>query len=234
MEAPLKHSKQGSGLIWVASTENCGCLVERLDWRQWYARWERILVWAQWLDEEEIIDLRNEGGKFGKTWLDVRSSGGRSQVSGLSSRVDVLLIKMLRNTGKGNGSKMKELNSVVGKYNFWHLWNFHIGTFNRQLGVQVATPFQWLSRVRLYDPMDCSTTPTPGACSNSGPSSRWCHPPISSSVVPFCLQSFPASGSFSVGQFFASGGQNIRWQLKRTAEFNITLHWFLTDCFLLR
>ena len=40
---------------------------------------------------------------------------------------------------------------------------------------------------------------TPGACSNSCPSSQWCHPTISSSVVPFssCLQSFPASGSFS-------------------------------------
>ena len=53
--------------------------------------------------------------------------------------------------------------------------------------------------------------PTPGACSNSCPSSRWCHPPISSSILPFlsCLQSFPASGSFPMRQFFASGGQNI-------------------------
>ena len=54
-------------------------------------------------------------------------------------------------------------------------------------------------------------SPTPGAYSNSHPSSRWCHPTILSSVVPFssCLQSFPASGSFQIGQFFASGGQNI-------------------------
>ena len=53
-------------------------------------------------------------------------------------------------------------------------------------------------------------SPTPGACSDSCPSSRWCHPTISSSVVPFssCLQSFPASGSFPVSQFFASGGQS--------------------------
>ena len=43
------------------------------------------------------------------------------------------------------------------------------------------------------------------------PSSQWCHPTISSSVIPFssCLQSFPASGSFPVSQFFASGGQSI-------------------------
>ena len=43
-------------------------------------------------------------------------------------------------------------------------------------------------------------SPTPGACSNSCTSSQWCHPTISSSVIPFasCLQSFPASGSFSM------------------------------------
>ena len=54
-------------------------------------------------------------------------------------------------------------------------------------------------------------SPSPGACPNSCPLSRWCHPTISSSVVPFssCLQSFPASGSFPMSQFFISGGQSI-------------------------
>ena len=54
-------------------------------------------------------------------------------------------------------------------------------------------------------------SPTPGACSNSCPLSRWCHPTISSSVIPFssCLQSFPASESFPMSQFFASCGQGI-------------------------
>ena len=63
--------------------------------------------------------------------------------------------------------------------------------------------------------MDCSTPgfpvplPTPGDCSNSWPS-QWCHPTISSSVFPFsCFQSFPASGSFPVTQFFTSGDQSI-------------------------
>ena len=52
---------------------------------------------------------------------------------------------------------------------------------------------------------------TPGAYSNSWPSSWWCHPTVSSSVVPFssCLQSFAASGSFPISQFFASGDQSI-------------------------
>ena len=53
-------------------------------------------------------------------------------------------------------------------------------------------------------------SPTPGVYKNSCPLSRWCHPTISSSVVPFsCPQSFPASGSFEMSQLFASGGQSI-------------------------
>ena len=54
-------------------------------------------------------------------------------------------------------------------------------------------------------------SPTPGAYSNSPPPNQWCHPTISSSVVPFSsrLQSFPASGSFQMSQFFTSGGRNI-------------------------
>ena len=55
-------------------------------------------------------------------------------------------------------------------------------------------------------------SPIPRACSDSCPLSWWCHPTISSSVVPFFshLQSFPALGSFPMSQFFTSGGQSIR------------------------
>ena len=53
-------------------------------------------------------------------------------------------------------------------------------------------------------------SPTPGVYSNSCPSSQWCHPAFSSSVVPFsCPQSLPASGSFPMNQLFAWGGQSI-------------------------
>ena len=54
-------------------------------------------------------------------------------------------------------------------------------------------------------------SPTLGVYSNSCPLSQWCHPTISASVFPFssCLQSFPASGSFQISQFFTSGGQSI-------------------------
>ena len=55
-------------------------------------------------------------------------------------------------------------------------------------------------------------SPTPGVYSNSCPLSQWCHPTISSSVIPFSshLQSFPASGCFQMSQLFASDGQSIR------------------------
>ena len=76
---------------------------------------------------------------------------------------------------------------------------------------------QSLSRVRLFVTSWIAArqapcpSPTPGVHSNSCLLSQWCHPTISSSVIPFssCLQSFPASGSFPMNQFFASGGQGI-------------------------
>ena len=54
-------------------------------------------------------------------------------------------------------------------------------------------------------------SPYPGVCSDSCPLSQWCHPTISSSVVPLssCLQSLPASGSFPMSQLFASGDQSF-------------------------
>ena len=76
---------------------------------------------------------------------------------------------------------------------------------------------QSLSHVQLFATLWTAAhqlpcpSPTPGAYSNSCPSSWWCHPTISSSVYPFssCLKSFPASGSFPVSQFFTSRGQGI-------------------------
>ena len=64
----------------------------------------------------------------------------------------------------------------------------------------------WLQHTRPPCP-----SPTPRVYSNSRPLSWWCHPTISSSVVPFssCPQSLPASGSFQMNQLFALGGQSI-------------------------
>ena len=76
---------------------------------------------------------------------------------------------------------------------------------------------QSLSRVQLFATPESQHTrppcpsPTPGVYPNSRPSSRWCHPAISSSVVPFssCPQSFPASGSFQMIQLFQSCDQRF-------------------------
>ena len=76
---------------------------------------------------------------------------------------------------------------------------------------------QLLSCVRLLQPREQQHTRlpspslSPGVCSNSCPSSQWCHPTISSSVVPFssCPQSFPVSGPFPMSRLFASGSQSI-------------------------
>ena len=76
---------------------------------------------------------------------------------------------------------------------------------------------QSLSHVRLFvtpEPQQARPpcpSPTPGVHPNPGPLSWWCHPTISSSIIPFssCPQSFPASGSFQMSQLFTSGGQSI-------------------------
>ena len=68
-------------------------------------------------------------------------------------------------------------------------------------------------------------SPTPEVYSNTCPFSRWCHPTISSSVVPFsfCPQSFPASGSFPMSQLFASGGQSIGVSASTSVLWRVTL-----------
>ena len=86
--------------------------------------------------------------------------------------------------------------------------------------------------------MDCSTLGSPvhhqfpGACSNSCPSSQWCHQIITSSVVPFssCLQSFPTSGSFPVSQFFSLGGQSIGVSASTSVLPMNIQDWFRLGC----
>ena len=92
--------------------------------------------------------------------------------------------------------------------------------------------FTW--RILWTKELPCSS-PSPKACSNSYPSSQWCHPTISFSVNPFssCLQSFPASGSFLISQIFSSGGQHIGSFSFSISPFNeySGLISFRIDCF---
>ena len=86
------------------------------------------------------------------------------------------------------------------------LWSqFSSGQFCRSVMSDSLWP-HGLQHARLPCP-----SPTPGTYSSSCPLSQWCHPTISSSVIPFssCLQSFPTSGSFQMNQLFALGGQSI-------------------------
>ena len=92
------------------------------------------------------------------------------------------------------------------------IWSFKIWIYPQFSTVQLLSTVQlfvtpWTAALQT----SLSLPPSPRACSNSCPLNQWCHPTISSSVIPFssCLQSFPTSGSFAVSQFFASGGQSI-------------------------
>ena len=97
----------------------------------------------------------------------------------------------------------------------WCQWVKYSGGINNVVTTCIISQFScsvmsesfWphgLQHARLPCP-----APTPRTCSNSYPSSKWCHPTISFSVVPFsCLQSFPASGSFPRSQFFTSGSES--------------------------
>ena len=119
------------------------------------------------------------------------------------------------------------------------LWNFEGVSFWLVWHSLLWQDTKWksFSRVRLCNPMECISSvqfshsvisyslkphepqharppcpsPTPRVHPNPRTLSRWCHPAISSSVIPFssCPQSFPASGSFQMSQLFASGGQSI-------------------------
>ena len=95
-----------------------------------------------------------------------------------------------------------------------------------QFSCSVVSNSLWthgLQQARLLCP-----SPTPGACSKSHPLSWWCHPTISSSVIPFSshLQSFPASGSFHMNQFLASSGQRIGVSASTSVLPMNTQDWF--------
>ena len=90
-------------------------------------------------------------------------------------------------------------------WSFYHPYGYGKGKWSHSVMSDSLRP-HGVQHTRLLCP-----SPTPGACSNSHPSCQWCHPTISSSVIPFssCLQSFPASGCFQMSQLFTSGGQSI-------------------------
>ena len=120
----------------------------------------------------------------------------------------------------------------------WFLGSFvkgsHLYTlvFNMSVSVQFS-PVQSLSHVQLFVTQGLQharppcPSPTSGVYSNLCPLSWWCHPTISSYVIPFsCHQSFPASGSFLMSRFFASGGQSIEASASASALAMNIQDWF--------
>ena len=101
--------------------------------------------------------------------------------------------------------KTSEFKLVQGSHNLSLLDFHHLSQFNRSVMSDSFRP-HGLQHARPTCP-----SPNPRVYSNSCPWSQWCHPTISSSVVPFSsrFQSFPALRSFPMGQFFAADGQNI-------------------------
>ena len=100
----------------------------------------------------------------------------------------------------------------------WRCWSWNssiLATWCEKL-IHLKRPWCW-ERLKARGEGDdrgwdgWMASPTHWAYSNSCPESQWCYPTISSSVIHFssCLQSFPASGSFPMSQFFASGDQSI-------------------------
>ena len=118
-----------------------------------------------------------------------------------------------------NGSSRKSSSSSLGL-----IWMHSF--LSVQFSSSVVSNSLWppgLQNARLPCP-----SPTLGDQSNSCPSSQWCHPTILSSVVPFtsCLQSFPASWSFQMSQFFASGGQSIEASASKSVLPMSIQDWF--------
>ena len=148
-----------------------------------------------------------------------------------------LLLKFSWQTGTLNGKNQERviLNPRVRSANRWSPWSRQrlevkgpldqeviikkentISTSSSKTkghfsSVQALSCVQVFATPGLHHARLPCASPTPKAYSNSCPLSWWCHPTISSSVIPFSsfLQSFPASGSFPMSQFFASSGQNI-------------------------
>ena len=109
----------------------------------------------------------------------------------------------------------------------WCIHNKFTSVQFSHLAMSVSLWPHGLQHTRLACP-----SPTPRVCSNSCPSSQWCYPTISPSVVPIssCLQSFSATGSFPMSQFFALDGQILELQLQhRSLPQHCIIHHAVRD-----
>ena len=147
---------------------------------------------------------------------------------------EVLISGLGRSPGEGKGNPLLFLPGNFHRGAWWATdhgvtksWTEHSSVQSRGLVVSDSLRLHGLQHARLPCP-----SPTPRVYSNSWPLSWWCHPTTSSSVAPFFshLQSFSASGSFQMSQFFASGSQSIgasasAWVLPMSIQDWFPLGW---------
>ena len=141
------------------------------------------LLWT-WASMFQHFTKAISGCLFGYSVFDLQRRWG--QLSGWSLRSSVIKLEVLLDLGQSS-------------------WGFP-HTFS---SAQSLSSVQLFAHGLQHTRPPCPS-PTPGACSNSCPLSRWCHPTIPSSVAPSSshLQSFPATGSFQMSQLYAWGGQS--------------------------
>ena len=173
-----------------------------------------ISLWGHWRRQWHPTPVLLPGKSHGRRSLDGCSPWGHWG-SGMTQRLHFHFSLSCIGEGNGNPLQCSCLENPRDGGAWWaavYGVAMILSTFSCTYSVQficsvVSNSLQSheLKHARLPYP-----SPTPRACSNSCPSNRWCHPIISSSVSPFspCLQSFPASGSFPMSQFFASGSQS--------------------------
>ena len=159
--------------------------------------WKCLALWAprrQHLSSSEKTTPNKRDGQPG--YIQVCNKGNRKSEH---QRLDI---------------KLKNLAFYLwANARLWAHWNHSLHVYLSLLLFSRSVISLWphgLQHTRLPCP-----SPSPGVCSNSCPLSKWCHPTISSSIVPFssCLQSFSASGFFPVSQLFTTSGSAIRGQI---------------------
>ena len=138
-----------------------------------------------------------------QTWL---NDWARTIINRTRLQIPSIIIKLLNSLDKDWGS-------TLGNYIHKGVWEAGIGSSVQFSHSVMSNSLQLygLQHARLPRP-----SPTPGVHSNLCSLSQWCHPTISSSLIPFSswLQSFPASGSFPMSHFFPSDGQILEFQLQ--------------------